>query len=451
MSLVNDMLRDLENRRAGPDERVPLVGLHAVDEAAARRRERIERLRRGSIWFAAVMLIALLVGMMIGRLVRDPPAAPLAAPEPVAVQPVAAAQVLDVLPQHDGQRFVLQLLLDRSVPYRRIEQSGAVSLLLEQLSLSGEARHGRVQRDGRSLSWRVEARNGGVQVLLVGLSGEIQVSDRLEAVGDRWQLWIEVPLQAPEAAEPALELPVAQPAETAEQALPAWLTQAVPAADAAPAAAEPPLAAVSSPAPAAATPAPAQLNIRSHTPSPLEQARQALQVGEHGRAIELLERLVRERPTDAEVAHTLARAYLLANQPERLLAWAPQRLAQTPRDSQLRMLLARTRLQLGDTAGAIATLEEQTPPLLLDSDYHALLAALYQQAGDWQRSAAVYRQLVALRPEQAAWQLGLGIALEQLGEDAEAAGHYRQAARGTTLDESARRFASERAAALGER
>ena len=66
MSLVNDMLRDLENRRAGPDERVPLVGLHAVDEAAARRRERIERLRRGSIWFAAVMLIALLVGMMIG-------------------------------------------------------------------------------------------------------------------------------------------------------------------------------------------------------------------------------------------------------------------------------------------------------------------------------------------------------------------------------------------------
>ena len=209
MSLVNDMLRDLENRRAGPDERVPLVGLHAVDEAAARRRERIERLRRGSIWFAAVMLIALLVGMMIGRLVRDPPAAPLAAPEPVAVQPVAAAQVLDVLPQHDGQRFVLQLLLDRSVPYRRVEQSGAVSLLLEQLSLSGEARHGRVQRDGRSLSWRVEARNGGVQVLLVGLSGEIQVSDRLEAVGDRWQLWIEVPLQAPEAAEPALELPVA--------------------------------------------------------------------------------------------------------------------------------------------------------------------------------------------------------------------------------------------------
>ena len=67
MSLVNDMLRDLEERRAAPAERLALEGLQAVDEAAAARRERIERLRRGSIWFMAVMLIAVLVGMMIGQ------------------------------------------------------------------------------------------------------------------------------------------------------------------------------------------------------------------------------------------------------------------------------------------------------------------------------------------------------------------------------------------------
>ena len=39
MSLVNDMLRDLEERRAAPGERLALEGLHAVDEAAAARRE----------------------------------------------------------------------------------------------------------------------------------------------------------------------------------------------------------------------------------------------------------------------------------------------------------------------------------------------------------------------------------------------------------------------------
>ena len=39
MSLVNDMLRDLEERRAAPAERLALEGLQAVDEAAAARRE----------------------------------------------------------------------------------------------------------------------------------------------------------------------------------------------------------------------------------------------------------------------------------------------------------------------------------------------------------------------------------------------------------------------------
>jgi len=45
MSLVNDMLRDLDARRAAPSERVPLEGLYAVDEEGARRRERSRRLR----------------------------------------------------------------------------------------------------------------------------------------------------------------------------------------------------------------------------------------------------------------------------------------------------------------------------------------------------------------------------------------------------------------------
>lgn len=70
MSLVNDMLRDLEQRRAAPTERLQLDGLYAVDEAAAARRERNERIRRGSIWFMAVLLIAVLVGLMIGKVMR---------------------------------------------------------------------------------------------------------------------------------------------------------------------------------------------------------------------------------------------------------------------------------------------------------------------------------------------------------------------------------------------
>lgn len=450
MSLVNDMLRDLETRRAGPEERLPLSGLHAVDEVAASRRERYERIRRGSIWFAAVVLIAVLVGVMLGRLVRGP-AQPLALPvaEPAAVVVPAPAQVLEVLPQHDGRRFVLQLLLDRSVSYRRLEESGAVSLLLSDVELPGDPQTGRVQRDGRSLSWRVENRGGAVQVLLVGLSGEIEASDRLERAGDRWQLWVEVPMvEAPDqdGIEP-LSLPTAEPAQEPEALVPEWMNRQVPARDAV-AVAEP-MAPIATPAPAA--PRNPDLRISSHVPDALSLARQALQDGDHLRAIREFEALQRSRPADPEISRWLARAYLAGGEMQRLKEWATPQLTANPHDSELRMLLARGLLQLGEKAAAIATLEQNAPPLARDSAYHALLAALYQQDGDWQRSASLYQRLVALRPSQATWQLGLAIALEQLGRDSDAARHYRMALQGSGLDEATQRFAGERAAALGGR
>ena len=131
------------------------------------------------------------------------------------------------------------------------------------------------------------------------------------------------------------------------------------------------------------------------------------------------------------------------------LAWLPAQLQARPFDAQLRELLARGQLQVGELAAAVATLQQHAPELQSDTDYHALLAALYQQVGDWSASANSYRQLVALRPAQAAWQLGLAIAMEQLDQPAQAVRHYRMALGGQGIDENARRFASERAASLG--
>ncbi len=119
-----------------------------------------------------------------------------------------------------------------------------------------------------------------------------------------------------------------------------------------------------------------------------------------------------------------------------------------PRDSELRLLLARARLQAGDIRGAIATLEQHAPALAQAPTYHALLAASYQQAGQWRESAELYRRMVALRPSQSTWQLGLARALERLGQPAEALQHYHMALRGLGLDEGARRLAGARVAAL---
>ncbi len=455
MSLVNDMLRDLETRRAAPSERLALEGLQPVDEAAAARRERNERLRRGMVWLGAVILLGVLVGLMIGRVVHGQipwggvmPKREEAPAVPVSV--VVAPRVLEVLPQNDGRTLVLQLLLDRSVPYQRIEESGAVSLRLPGVQLAGQAQSGRVQRGGGSLSWRVEAQGADVQVLLVGMGDGLQVRDRLEPAGDRWLLWVEVPLVvAAQAAEAPLELeqlPAATPANEieVEAPLPAWATAPLPPANAV----QP--QPVAEPEPQAVS-GPPEVHISAYKPDGLSLARQALQDGDYPRAIRELEELQKTRGRDPEVLRWLARAYLASGQQQRLLSWLPAQLAKMPQDNELRLLLARAQLQAGDTKGAVATLEQNAPALVQEPTYHALLAASYQQTGQWRESAALYQQMVTLRPSQSTWQLGLAIALEQLDQPAEAGRHYRLALQGLGLDESARRFASERAAALGGR
>ncbi len=452
MSLVNDMLRDLENRRAAPTERLALDGLYAADEAGAARRERLERLRRGSIWFLAVMLLAVLVGLMIGRVVKGQIAwngeapeqaasvTPALAPVAPAAAPVQRPRLLEVLPQNDDRGLTLQLLLERSVAYRRSEEAGAVSLLLPGVELEGEAPSGRVQRNGRSLSWRVSVQGNDVQVLLVGLGEQLQVRDRLERAGDRWMLWVDVPLAAEEMEEAQADLLDLQPAMPAVQAETAALSDWP---------AEP----VVAPAPrAAAVMQPVerpQVKIEPYRPDELAQARQAIQSGDYRRAIAGLEPLHKRRPSDPEVRRWLARAYLGAGQTERLLNWLPGQLAKQPDDVELRLLLARAQLQAGRTRSAVATLERYSPPLSREPSYYALLAASYQQTGQWRESAQLYQQLLAMKPRQASWQLGLAIALEQVDQPAEAARHYRLALADEGLDDGARHFAGERAQALG--
>jgi MSHA biogenesis protein MshN len=453
MSLVNDMLRDLESRRAAPNERLQLDGLYAVDERAAARRDRSARLRRIGIAVLVLILLLVVVSLLYGRVVGE---APETAVIPAAIEPSAAlqsVQVLDILPQHDARGLVLQVLLDRSTTYQRIEENGSVSLRLSGAQWQGDVQSGRVQRDGRSLSWRVENAGSDVQILVVGLGDSLDVRDRLEPAGERWMLWLEVPLNPiTQAAEPVLvldHLPTAQAdMPAAEPALPAWANAPVPAPTA-----EPRVPEMRAEAPTSAPVAPArkaEVKIAAHQPDVVALARQALQDGDSARAINLLEPL-QHSSSNPEAKRWLARAYLAAGDQQRLLDWLPAQLAQQPHDSELRLLLARAQLHAGETRSAVATLEQNPPRLEQDPTYFALLAASYQQTEQWQNSAELYQRMIALRPSQSTWQLGLAIALEQLDQPAEAGRHYRLALQGSGLDESARRFASERATALGGR
>ncbi len=107
-------------------------------------------------------------------------------------------------------------------------------------------------------------------------------------------------------------------------------------------------------------------------------------------------------------------------------------------------LRARILMSQGATAAALVTLKRSAPAVEHDLEYHALMAALYQQERQYTLAMGTYRQLLEVEPDKAVWWLGLGISLEGGGRSADALVAYRAA-------ETLRGLGAESQAYLGGR
>ncbi len=124
-------------------------------------------------------------------------------------------------------------------------------------------------------------------------------------------------------------------------------------------------------------------------------------------------------------------------------------LRRTPNHILFVRLYARVLLAQGQGAAAVRLLEQHRPSAGQALDYDALLAALYQRTGRYQQAVDLYRRLVATRPRRGAWWLGLGLALEGTGQPAQAREAYTEAVRTGTLDAASRAYVQRRLGVLG--
>lgn len=99
-----------------------------------------------------------------------------------------------------------------------------------------------------------------------------------------------------------------------------------------------------------------------------------------------------------------------------------------PDNPGLRKGYARRLLAAGSFSEAINTLQaEPRPEVADDLEYHALLAALFQEAGEHQLAITAYRHLLGYRPQESLWWMGLAISLDQSGASVKAKDAYTQA------------------------
>lgn len=105
-------------------------------------------------------------------------------------------------------------------------------------------------------------------------------------------------------------------------------------------------------------------------------------------------------------------------------ALARDGLALSRQQAQLAYLLARMMTDRGSSQEALDLLDQQAT---LSADGHGLRAGILSQMGNFKRASQDYQSAVMQQPDNSLWWLGLGVALEALGQSTEAKRVYAKA------------------------
>jgi len=116
----------------------------------------------------------------------------------------------------------------------------------------------------------------------------------------------------------------------------------------------------------------------------------------------------------------------------------------SPGQTGFTMALARLQVDRGNNQAAIDTLQKGMAYAQANADYHAFLAALLQREQRHEEAIAQYRTALGLRPQSGVWLMGLGMSLQSLNRNTEARDAYRSAKASGTLKPDLQAFVDQR-------
>lgn len=177
--------------------------------------------------------------------------------------------------------------------------------------------------------------------------------------------------------------------------------------------------------------------------------RQALELGQSGHSGSAIDRALEALAADPDHAGARQLAAVLMFEARRLdEAGALLRagLDRTPQQPRLAYLLARLKAETGDADGALALLPAGTA---LSGESHGLRAAILARQGRYPEALPSYEAALRQDPSNAAWWLGLGLALEANEQIDLARQALRRARALGTLRPDVQTYVEQKLAALG--
>jgi len=157
-------------------------------------------------------------------------------------------------------------------------------------------------------------------------------------------------------------------------------------------------------------------------------------------AIDQLETLLTESPDFLLARKTLVILLIEQHRFGAAKVFLQEGLRQTPRSAALVKLYAQILASEGNNREALLVLQQASPSLEQDPDYYALMAALQQRLGNPRMAAQLYQQLLRVHVDNPTWWMGVGIALETTKQFNGALQAYKRAAITGTLEPNLQAF-----------
>ncbi len=170
------------------------------------------------------------------------------------------------------------------------------------------------------------------------------------------------------------------------------------------------------------------------------EAVHALRGGDRAKAEEMLRRSLEHQPQHIGSLEALSALMLSMGRYQEAEVLVDRGLALVSNHGLLLQLKARLLMHGGETERAVALLEQHLPAVGVSPETHALLAALYQKRRQYQQAAKRYEGLLRIDPSNGVWEMGYAIALESMGQRGDAYRHYEKALNSGRLKSAALTF-----------
>lgn len=171
--------------------------------------------------------------------------------------------------------------------------------------------------------------------------------------------------------------------------------------------------------------------------------------GKQAAAVVILKKILLIAPESHDARQTLATIYLQRGEIQQALDLLNAGLNNTPKDIAFIQLSARALLSQGKPEQALELMQTISPAIQTAPDFYALLAVVQQRLGDFMFAAEIYQQLVSAYPGKGTWWVGLGISLQTVGQNNAAVQAYKQGISTKNLTPNMMAFAKTQVIELG--